>query len=164
MEEVRPYLGSHAGGVEYLGLDADGVARLRLEGSCHGCPSSTVTVRMAIERAILEAAPEVARVEVEGMLEEPAPALLQIGPLRGDSGGSGAQDGGWRALDGLGATPPGAVRAVVVDDLSIVVCSARGSLYAYRRCARRLPPRRDTTGGTAARPAGPAWRTGGSRT
>jgi hypothetical protein len=36
LDRVRPYLGSHAGGVEYLGVTADGVARLRLEGSCHG--------------------------------------------------------------------------------------------------------------------------------
>ncbi len=48
LDRVRPYLGSHAGGVEYLGV-ADGVARLRLEGSCHGCPSSTVTVQLAIK-------------------------------------------------------------------------------------------------------------------
>src|SRR5580700_9982888 len=48
LDRVRPYLGSHAGGVEYLGVTGDGVARLRLEGSCHGCPSSTVTVELAI--------------------------------------------------------------------------------------------------------------------
>jgi hypothetical protein len=43
-DTVRPYLGSHAGGVEYLGVDDGGVARLRLEGNCDGCPSSTLTV------------------------------------------------------------------------------------------------------------------------
>ena len=37
LEEVRPYLGSHGGNVELLGVD-DGVVRLRLEGSCSGCP------------------------------------------------------------------------------------------------------------------------------
>src|SRR5215510_4649216 len=58
LDRVRPYLGSHAGGVEYLGV-SDGVARLRLEGTCHGCPSSTVTVRLAIEGAVQDAAPEV---------------------------------------------------------------------------------------------------------
>ena len=60
LDRVRPYLGSHAGGVQYLGV-RDGVARLRLEGSCHGCPSSTVTVRLAIEGAVQDAAPEVSR-------------------------------------------------------------------------------------------------------
>jgi Fe-S cluster biogenesis protein NfuA len=79
LDRVRPYLGSHAGGVTYLGVDGAGVAQLRLEGNCHGCPSSTLTVTMAIEGAILDAAPELAGVEVAGMSEpEPAP-LLQIG-------------------------------------------------------------------------------------
>ena len=62
--------------------DRTGVARLRLEGSCHGCPSSTVTVRLAIEDAVKDAAPEVSEVAVEGMTDPPpaSPALLQIGP------------------------------------------------------------------------------------
>ena len=65
LDQVRPYLGSHAGGVQYLGV-SDGVARLRLEGSCDGCPSSTVTVQLAIEGAVQDAAPEVTEVVVEG--------------------------------------------------------------------------------------------------
>jgi len=72
LDRVRPYLGSHAGGVEYLGV-ADGVARLRLEGSCNGCPSSTATVQLAIEGAVQDAAPEVTDVVVEGMTAPPPP-------------------------------------------------------------------------------------------
>jgi Fe-S cluster biogenesis protein NfuA len=78
LERVRPYLGSHAGGVELLGLDDDGAVRLRLEGTCQGCPSSTVTVKLAIERAILDAAPEVTGVRVDDL--EPERELLQIQP------------------------------------------------------------------------------------
>ena len=70
LDQVRPYLGSHAGGVELLGVDAAGVVHLRLEGSCDGCPSSVQTVKLAIERAIEEAAPEVAGVEVENLTRE----------------------------------------------------------------------------------------------
>jgi Fe-S cluster biogenesis protein NfuA len=82
LESVRPYLGSHAGGVTYLGIDDEGVAHLQLEGSCSGCPSSSITVRHSIERAIVEAAPEVVRVAVEEV-DKPAaaPTLLQIQPL-----------------------------------------------------------------------------------
>jgi Fe-S cluster biogenesis protein NfuA len=82
LDQVRPYLGSHAGGVELLGVDPGGVVHLRLEGSCDGCPSSTMTVRLAIERAIEEAAPEVTAVEVENLTREREPQLLQIRPMR----------------------------------------------------------------------------------
>lgn len=78
LDRVRPYLGSHAGGVEYLGV-SDGVARLRLEGNCDGCAGSTATVSNAVERAVLEAAPEVVRVEVAGVVAPSTSPLLQIG-------------------------------------------------------------------------------------
>ena len=60
---------------------SEGVVHLQLEGSCDGCPSSALTVKSAIEDAILVAAPDVVAVEAEGMVE-PGPALLQIQPFR----------------------------------------------------------------------------------
>jgi Fe-S cluster biogenesis protein NfuA len=69
LEGVRPYLRSHDGNVELLGV-SDGVVRLRLEGSCHSCPSSAVTMQQTIEQAILAKAPDVMAVEVEGVTEE----------------------------------------------------------------------------------------------
>ena len=50
LDRVRPYLGSHAGGVEFLGVDRRRRPACGCEGSCDGCPSSTVTVELAIER------------------------------------------------------------------------------------------------------------------
>jgi len=84
LERVRPYLGSHAGGVQLRGIDQQGVVHLALEGTCNGCQSSTLTVKLSIERAIEEAAPEVTGVDVEGIAAEPQPAgrLLQIQPYR----------------------------------------------------------------------------------
>ncbi|GAA2077792.1 NifU family protein [Actinomadura alba] len=78
LDEVRPRLGADQRGVELLGVTADGVVRLRMEGGRHGCPSSLRTVTDAIERAIAEAAPEISRVEVEVPADDTAP-LLQIG-------------------------------------------------------------------------------------
>ena len=80
LERVRPYLGSHAGGVQLLGVDEEGIVHLQLQGSCDGCPSSALTVASAIEDAILQAAPDVVAVEAEGMVE-PSPSLLQIAPF-----------------------------------------------------------------------------------
>lgn len=76
LDEVRPYLRSHGGGVELVGVE-DGVVRLRLEGTCNGCPSSSATLRSAVEEAIQRAAPDVERIEADGVAE-PAGGLLQI--------------------------------------------------------------------------------------
>jgi len=72
--KVRPYLASHGGNVELLGIE-EGVVRLRLQGSCHGCPSSAMTLKQTIEEAIMEKAPDVSGIEVEGEAEQtPAPS------------------------------------------------------------------------------------------
>jgi len=74
VEEVLPQLGSHAGDVEYLGLDDSGVLRLRLEQ--RGC--SAETVRDLISKAVAGAAPEAAGVDVEVVQPPAEPTLLQI--------------------------------------------------------------------------------------
>jgi Fe-S cluster biogenesis protein NfuA len=74
VEEVLPQLGSHAGDVEYLGLDEAGVLRLRLEQ--RGC--SAETVRDLIEKAVAAAAPEAAGVDIEVVQPPAEPTLLQI--------------------------------------------------------------------------------------
>jgi len=71
LDEVRPYLVSHGGGVELLAV-RDGVAHLRLQGSCHGCPSSSATMRAAIEEAVRRAAPDLDGVDAEGVDAAPA--------------------------------------------------------------------------------------------
>jgi Fe-S cluster biogenesis protein NfuA len=70
LDKVRPYLGSHAGDVELVGIDADGVLSLQLQGTCDGCPSSTVTAKYAIEKVVREAAPEISDVHVAGVVPE----------------------------------------------------------------------------------------------
>jgi Fe-S cluster biogenesis protein NfuA/nitrite reductase/ring-hydroxylating ferredoxin subunit len=80
LEEVRPYLTSHGGAVALLDV-ADGVARVRLEGSCDGCPSSAATLELAIRDAVARAAPDVDRVEAERPDDERAPmAPLHVLP------------------------------------------------------------------------------------
>lgn len=66
LESVRPLLGAHGGDVALLDVDRDvGAVRLRLLGSCDGCPSSASTLRHAVEEAILRAAPEVLVIDVD---------------------------------------------------------------------------------------------------
>jgi Fe-S cluster biogenesis protein NfuA/nitrite reductase/ring-hydroxylating ferredoxin subunit len=143
LDRVRPYLGSHAGGVEYLGVH-DGVARLRLEGSCHGCPSSTATVQLAIEGAVRDAAPEISGVVVEGMTTPAQPQLLQIGTRPADvvpllnAGTKPAATTGpnWVTLADVGPPSARPVRADA-NGTAVLVCAVRGTLYAYLDCCAR---------------------------
>jgi Fe-S cluster biogenesis protein NfuA len=79
LERVRPQLGAHAGGVTLLGIDDHRVAWIRLEGSCDGCASSASTLRNLVERAIEDAAPDLAGVQVESADRATDGHLIQIG-------------------------------------------------------------------------------------
>jgi Fe-S cluster biogenesis protein NfuA len=71
LESVRPFLAGHGGDVELLGVDEPaGAVHLRLMGSCDGCPSSAVTLQHAVERAIVEAAPEITTIDVEAPADD----------------------------------------------------------------------------------------------
>ena len=80
LERVRPLLRGHHGDVELEGV-VDGVVRLRMQGTCNGCPSSALTLKNAIEEAIYAAAPDVEAIQVEGVVDAPPSHLLQIAPL-----------------------------------------------------------------------------------
>ena len=118
LAEVRPYLESHGGDVDLLGID-DGVVRLAMRGSCDGCASSTMTLKLAIEDAIQKAAPDVEAVVAEGAAE-PAPApLLQIELSQS-----------WAPAGDLGD-----LSAPVVLDVagaSLLFVALDGGRYAYR--------------------------------
>jgi len=60
LDKLRPFLQRDGGDVELVDVE-DGVVKLRLMGACGSCPSSTITLKAGIERALLE--------EVEGIEE-----------------------------------------------------------------------------------------------
>ena len=62
LDELRPYLMSDGGNVELVDIDGP-IVKLRLQGACGSCPSSTMTLRMGIERRLRDAIPEIAEVE-----------------------------------------------------------------------------------------------------
>lgn len=121
---VRPYLASHAGGIEVLSV-TDGVAHVRLEGTCDGCPSSAATVKLAIEGAILDRIHEVTSVRVENVtppLEKPGDTTLRL-------------ESDWIALDMVPALQRDGVAHVTVSATPIVLVAERENVYAYRdRC------------------------------
>ncbi|MCW3002940.1 MAG: nitrogen-fixing NifU domain protein, partial [Conexibacter sp.] len=125
LDTVRPYLESHGGDVELLGI-AEGVARLRLEGSCSGCSASQSTLELAIERAIEEIAPDLLGIDVEGVV---AAAPRSPEP---------AEDVEWVELEGVAGLERGrmvgAGGGVVVTGGSaggLVIANVAGTLLAY---------------------------------
>lgn len=159
LDSVRPYLGSHGGDVELLGISEEGVVRLRLLGSCQGCPSSSVTLKLAVEDAIETAAPEVTGIEVEEAAPAAVPALIPVGALRsrldglggppdGDAPGAGASSwtahgavtpasGTWQAVPALAELESGGVAGFLVAGVEVLTCRIGPDVYAFvNRCPR----------------------------
>jgi Fe-S cluster biogenesis protein NfuA/nitrite reductase/ring-hydroxylating ferredoxin subunit len=155
LEGVRPYMESHGGNVTLLGLEG-GVARLRLEGSCDGCPASASTLELAIKQALDEAAPDLAGLEVEGVAEGSPGGLraeeamtgtpLPVVHVAADSpNGNGAAApeapppiGSGRWLDLAAGLMPadGQIATTSGGEMSILIANVGGSLLAFRdRCA-----------------------------
>ncbi|MBX3383845.1 MAG: NifU family protein [Phycisphaeraceae bacterium] len=60
---IRPAVQADGGDVEFVAFTEDGTVQIRLHGACVGCPSSSVTLQVGIERNLKNHIPEVRRVE-----------------------------------------------------------------------------------------------------
>ena len=61
LDELRPFLISDGGNVEIAEIDGP-IVKVRLQGACGSCPSSTMTLKMGIERKLKEMIPEISEV------------------------------------------------------------------------------------------------------
>jgi Fe-S cluster biogenesis protein NfuA/nitrite reductase/ring-hydroxylating ferredoxin subunit len=131
LEEVRPYLQSHGGNVELLGVE-EGVARVRMEGSCDGCPSSTVTLKLAIEEAVLKAAPDLEGIEAEGVAEpKPAPTFVAGPTLRKKK--RPEEDGAsWTVVGGLPQLSGDGMLLKEISGEQVLFLKLGDDFYAYR--------------------------------
>ncbi len=129
LEEVRPYMESHGGNIELLGVE-DGIARLRLVGSCDSCPSSAATMELAIEEALQQAAPDLAGLDVEGVVASDAARRPPAPP---------PDSAAWVELEGTDAIERG---MLVTAGEDLIVANVAGTLLAYRDhctgCGARL--------------------------
>ena len=133
LEEVRPYLQSHGGNVELLGVEG-GVARLRMQGSCDGCPSSAMTLKLAIEEAVQKAAPDLEGIEAEGVAESQQAPNIVAGPtLRKKEKKRPEEDGAsWMVVGGLPQLSGGGLLVKEISGEPVLFVKLEDDLYAYR--------------------------------
>lgn len=63
LDEIRPALMADGGNVEFIDANEDGVVLVRLQGACSGCPSASMTLKMGIERTLMEKVPGITAVQ-----------------------------------------------------------------------------------------------------
>ncbi len=123
LEDVHPYFQSHGGKLELLGVE-EGRVRVRLSGSCEGCPGTATTLQRVVEEALREGFPGFK----ELVAEEPPPArenIVQIGrrPLRRPR---------WVTAGRLEDLEPGALHSWRLEDVPVLLTLLEGEVYAYR--------------------------------
>jgi Fe-S cluster biogenesis protein NfuA/nitrite reductase/ring-hydroxylating ferredoxin subunit len=138
LDRVRPYLGSHGGDVDLIDIvpgegPGESTVRLAFTGSCKSCPSSAVTLELAVQDAVRAAAPEISSIEV--VVAAPADASGGVIPAESllahlHSNGHGAT--GWQPMPELAELGPGEVGGYRVDGTTIVACRVGDQTFAYR--------------------------------
>src|SRR5271155_5231160 len=137
LDRVRPYLGSHGGDVHLLDIDGDAV-QLQFAGSCKSCPSSAVTLELAVEDAIRAAAPEVSSIDVVAPEAAPAesttviPAESLLAQVHSRAHANGGASAAWHPVADLADLAPGEGGGFSVAGTVVLACRVGDQLYAYR--------------------------------
>jgi Fe-S cluster biogenesis protein NfuA/nitrite reductase/ring-hydroxylating ferredoxin subunit len=143
LDSVRPYMESHGGDVELLGLE-NGVARIHLRGSCSDCSASSVTLELAIKQALEDAAPDLEGLEVEGvapqtmggaglpMVTGSAPSTGIELPVLMSDGATAPPAPSWYEVSSVGELNDGTVIPVAVAGSPLLIANVDGTLLAYR--------------------------------
>ncbi|CAM4399281.1 IscR-regulated protein YhgI [Mycobacterium basiliense] len=155
LQRVRPYLGSHGGDVDLLAVseETDGAGvLLAFTGSCKSCPSSAVTLELAVQDAIWAAAPEVTSIEVVAAPSQPTavntsamiPAESLLAQIHRDGSHGSASGRGattWHPVPELAELRAGEVGGFAVGGTggtigtNVLACRVGEETFAYRdRC------------------------------
>lgn len=69
LDEIRPALNMDGGTVELVEITPENVVKLAMVGACSGCPMSTLTLKLGIERLLMERVPGIRAIETEGLAD-----------------------------------------------------------------------------------------------
>jgi Fe-S cluster biogenesis protein NfuA len=134
LDSVRPYMESHGGDVELLGI-AEGVARIRLEGHCVGCAASASTLELGIRRALEATAPDLLGLDVEGVLDEPTheapPGAILLPMAPAGPAPAPAAHGGEEACELCGLPISGEHKHLIHLEERRIVCTC-GTCWSIR--------------------------------
>ncbi len=134
LDKVRPYLGSHGGDITLIDVE-DTRVRLRFAGSCKSCPSSAVTLELAVEEAIRAAAPEVDAIDVQPA--DAGPGMIPAESLLSRVHRNGHSSPAWHPAPELTDLRAGEVGGFRVAGAVLLACRVGDDLFAYRdRCGR----------------------------
>jgi len=151
LDEIRPYIESHGGGLELLDVD-DGIVHVRMSGACNGCAGSAITLRRGVEEILREryegfkevvahepeggeqangnGGSDLLQISLEGFkpsngggTPEPEPELLQIEGLRKPV---------FEEVAKLADLSPGELMAVDAGGHAILLANVDGEAYAFR--------------------------------
>jgi len=131
LDSVRPYIESHGGEVEVLSVD-DGVVRLRLAGSCHGCSGSTNTLKRGIETALRENYDSFKEMIVEQSIANMKTGTISLLDQTFD------KPAFVEALP-LADLPDGALRGVILGDARVLLVRSGMEIYAYKNACLDSP-------------------------
>jgi nitrite reductase/ring-hydroxylating ferredoxin subunit/Fe-S cluster biogenesis protein NfuA len=124
LENVYPYFKSHGGKLEVLGVET-GRVRVRLSGSCEGCPGTATTLQRVVEEALREGFPGFRELVAE---EPPPPASgkpIQLGRKT-------HRRPRWVSVGYLEDLEPGEIRALRPEGTALLLVRLDGEVYAYR--------------------------------
>jgi Fe-S cluster biogenesis protein NfuA/nitrite reductase/ring-hydroxylating ferredoxin subunit len=144
LDEIRPYIESHGGGLDLLEVEG-GVVHVRMSGSCHGCAASAMTLRRGVEAKLRERIPwfeDIVAHEPEEA-EEPSGALalpmVQVNPRADPAVASGdllqitqLKRPVFVDVGPFDELAPGEMQVADVDGNEILVINVDGEPYAFR--------------------------------
>jgi len=145
LDEVRPYIEEHGGGLELLDVDG-GKIHVRLSGSCHGCAASAITLRRGVETKLRERIPWFEEIISHEPDEEPELATTGIAlpVMQVTPGGPPPSNGGellqiaqlkrpvFVDIGALADLPSGEMMQAMVDDTNVLVINLDDEPYAFR--------------------------------
>ncbi|MDQ2783423.1 MAG: NifU family protein [Chloroflexota bacterium] len=123
LQSVYPYIESHGGHLELLGVEA-GAVRVRLSGSCGDCPGSSGTLARVVETALRDSFPGFRAL----VAEQPLPAS----PLTEPATQRALRRPRWVTVGRVADFMPGELRAVWPEGASLLLARLGDEFYAYQ--------------------------------